>query len=196
MGPHQGDTEVVNLLEQGLDPFVLGDPCANLREQVLGDVDGACLALVLEGEVMGGVQRAAVMAAAGGADAAGAGEDERSGEEGGVGGQLLEAGVELASDEGGVVGDAQEASAVAMGECMWLDLRKTGRQGEMRQSGVAGGGRRVNGCGLKPCSDTPPQLATKNPFLTAVLPPPASAIFAEGPVPYRLDRHAPAHVRL
>ena len=85
-------------------------------------MDGACLALVLEGEVMGGMQRSAVVAAAGGADTAGAGQDERSGEDGGVRGQFLEACLELATEESRVIGDAHGASAGPRGERVWRGL--------------------------------------------------------------------------
>ena len=53
MRPHQGQAELMDLVKELLEPFVLGDPCAHLGEQVLGDVDGAGLvAGALEGEVL------------------------------------------------------------------------------------------------------------------------------------------------
>ena len=44
--------------------MILGDPCLNLLEEALGDVDGARLAIHFEGEVVGLVQGAVAVAAA------------------------------------------------------------------------------------------------------------------------------------
>jgi hypothetical protein len=71
---------------------------------------------------MGGMQRSAVVAAAGGADTVGAGENERSGEDGCVRGQLFEACIEQASEESRVVGDTHGASAGPRGERVWTGL--------------------------------------------------------------------------
>lgn len=78
----------------------------DLGEKSLGDVNGAGLAVVAEGEVLGGMEGAAVMAAAGGAAAAVGIGAEGGGEDRGGGGELFEATLEHAEDEGGVVGDA------------------------------------------------------------------------------------------
>jgi hypothetical protein len=81
----------MDLVEQGLEALVFGEPCADLGKQFLGDVDGAGLAVLFEGEVLSGVERTAVVTAAGGATTAvgvlaiGGGQDGRGG------GQLLEA---------------------------------------------------------------------------------------------------------
>ena len=60
----------MDLVEEGLEALVFGEPRADLGEQFLGDVNGAGLAVLLEGEVLAGVQGSAVVAAAGGSTAA------------------------------------------------------------------------------------------------------------------------------
>ena len=45
LGPEQGHRQLVDLVEEGLEAFVFGEPCADLGEQVFGDVDGAGLAV-------------------------------------------------------------------------------------------------------------------------------------------------------
>jgi hypothetical protein len=56
VGTDEGEAEEVDLVEQLLEPLVLGDPYAHLGEQVLRDVDGAGLAPFVEGQVLAGVQ--------------------------------------------------------------------------------------------------------------------------------------------
>src|SRR5262245_8089958 len=106
MGPDQGEAELVDLGQECLEAFVLGDPCCYLREEILGDVDGPSLvALPLEGQMLAGVAWAAVVASAGRPCAA-CGEAGEGGGEDGLGGvELLEACVAHASDEGGMIGD-------------------------------------------------------------------------------------------
>ena len=77
-------------------------PSSDLLEQVLGHIDGAGLAPLGEGEVMGLVQRATVVAGAGGLTAAfihpgQAGRQDRAGRD-----QLLESPLEHPADQGGV----------------------------------------------------------------------------------------------
>jgi hypothetical protein len=72
MGPHQGQAELLNLLEELLESFVFGAPTAwvpgpYLREQILGDVDRVGpVSGAMEGHVLAGVQRATVVTAADG----------------------------------------------------------------------------------------------------------------------------------
>jgi len=73
---------------------------------LFGDVNGAGLAVVFEGEVLGGMEGAAMVTAAGGAAAAVGIGAEGGGEDGGRGGEGLEAMLEHAKDEGGMIGDA------------------------------------------------------------------------------------------
>jgi hypothetical protein len=54
----------VDLVEQGLEPFVFGGPSAHTSEQVSSDADGTSLALDLAGEVPGQIRLAVVDAAA------------------------------------------------------------------------------------------------------------------------------------
>jgi len=96
----------MNLLEQGLEAFVFGEPCADLGEQLLGDINGASLAGFLEGEMLTDVAGPAVVAAAGGASTAVGISAKGGSEDRGRGGQLLEAVLQHAKDEGGMIGDA------------------------------------------------------------------------------------------
>jgi hypothetical protein len=60
----------MDLVEQGLEAFVFGEPCTDLGQEGLGDVEGAGFAVFLEGEVLSGVSGTAGMAAAAGSSAA------------------------------------------------------------------------------------------------------------------------------
>ena len=55
--PEQGHRQLMDLVEQGLEAFVFGRPCADLGEEFFGDVDGAGLAVLLEGEMLAGMER-------------------------------------------------------------------------------------------------------------------------------------------
>jgi hypothetical protein len=77
---------------------------------LLGYINGACLAVLFEGQVLAGMQGSAVVAAARRATAAMGVSAEGGGENGRGAGQLLEAMLEHAEDEGGVVGDAHGVS--------------------------------------------------------------------------------------
>src|SRR5581483_5226861 len=103
----QGYRQLVGLVEQGPEALVFGEPCADLGEQLLGDVGGAGLAALLAGEALAGVGGAAVVAGAGGAAAAVGVGAEGGGQHGGSGGQPLEAAPQHAEDVVGVVGDAR-----------------------------------------------------------------------------------------
>jgi hypothetical protein len=107
VGPDQGQAEEMDLVEECLEPFVFGDPCPYLGEEIFGDVDGAGLiAGSLEGEMLSGVRGSAVVTSAGGASAAVGVGVERGGQDGRGGGQLLQPSIEHATDQGGVVRNA------------------------------------------------------------------------------------------
>src|SRR5205085_29453 len=75
--PQQRHAQLVDLLEELFEAVVFGEPCADLGEQLLGDVDRARLAVFLEGEVLALVPWAAVVAAAlGPATAVGVGPND------------------------------------------------------------------------------------------------------------------------
>jgi hypothetical protein len=95
---------LVDLVQQPLEALVLGEPCADLGEQVFGDVDGPGLASLLEGEVLALVQGAAVVKAAGGAAAAVGVGAEGSGQHRGLGGEPFEAALQHPQQVAGVVG--------------------------------------------------------------------------------------------
>ena len=63
-GPEQGHRQLMDLVEQGLEAFVFGGLCVQLKERVFGHVDGAGLAVLLEGEVLAGMEGSAVVTAA------------------------------------------------------------------------------------------------------------------------------------
>src|SRR5436305_3291177 len=68
---HQGHAELMNLLEQPFEPFVFGNPCPHLNDQILGDVDRTRLVpRTMEGQVLTGMQRTTMMTAARGPSAA------------------------------------------------------------------------------------------------------------------------------
>ncbi len=61
----QGHRQLVDFVDQGLETLGFLHPFSDLLEKILGHMNGACLATVPEGDVVGLVQRAAVMAGAG-----------------------------------------------------------------------------------------------------------------------------------
>ncbi len=92
-------------------------PSSDLREQVLGHVDGAGLAPLGEGDLVGGVQRATVVAGAGRLAAAfvhlgQAGRQERA-----RGSQLLESPLEHPTDQGGVARHMHRWAPGTPGKC-------------------------------------------------------------------------------
>jgi hypothetical protein len=99
----QSYRQLVDLVEQVLDPFVFLNPCADVVEEVMRDVDGACPAVDLVGEVPGAMGLAAVTAAS---RLAAAFADFREGgsQNGLIGGQPAAACVEHATDLGGMLG--------------------------------------------------------------------------------------------
>ena len=105
MGVDQGHRQLVNLLEEFLEMTVLCDPCTNLRNQVLGNVDGTSLAAFLAGELLSGVQGAATMAAAPGPTAAMRIRRERSGENWGIEGDFFHPAGNHATNQSGMFGN-------------------------------------------------------------------------------------------
>jgi hypothetical protein len=100
---------LVDLVEELFEAFVFGDPCADLREQIFGDIDRPGLvARTFEGEVLTGMEGTTVMtparrsSAAVGVGVQGGGQDRRGGD------QLFEPAVEHAADQGGVFRNAHE----------------------------------------------------------------------------------------
>jgi hypothetical protein len=115
-GPEQGHRELVDHAEEVFEPVMFGEPCADLGEQFLGDIDGAGLAVLLEGQVLTLVQGAAVMAAAFGASAAlgvlaKGGRQDRGGRS-----QLFQAVLQHAEEVGRVAGNTHGASTKGAAE--------------------------------------------------------------------------------
>ncbi len=63
MSLDQGHRQLADFADQGLETLGFLHPFSDLLEKILGHVNGACLATVPEGDVVGLVQRATVMAA-------------------------------------------------------------------------------------------------------------------------------------
>jgi len=84
----------------------------NLREQILGDINGTGFALYFEGQVIGQVAFTGLAVAAGAAalslEGDQAGSDERA-----VGLELLDARQEVAADQGGMFGYLHKAGRIA-----------------------------------------------------------------------------------
>ena len=87
---NEGQAQEVDLVEQSLEAAVFLHPFLDLREQVLGHVGGAGLARFAEGDVVGLVQRAAVMAPARGLAATFVQKNQARGQHGASRGQLIE----------------------------------------------------------------------------------------------------------
>jgi hypothetical protein len=105
----------VNLLEELFEAAVFGQPCVDLGKEFLGDVDGAGLAVLLEGEVLALVKGTAVVATAGEATATMGVGAERGSQDRRRGGELLEAVSEHAKDACGMVRDAHGTSGQKLG---------------------------------------------------------------------------------
>jgi hypothetical protein len=84
----------------------LRDPCADLRDQIFRDVNGARLALFLVSDVLGVVERAAVVTTAFRAAAAMGIKAERGTEERTGSRHFAKAAIEHAPNESGMIGDA------------------------------------------------------------------------------------------
>ena len=107
MGPHQGQAQLMDFLEELFDTFVFGDPCLYLGQQVLRNVGRTSLVpRAFAGDVLAGMQRTAMMATAFGAAAAMGVGIEAGGQDGRARGQFLEPTIEHAADLRRVVRDA------------------------------------------------------------------------------------------
>src|SRR5262249_37666350 len=95
MLPHQRQAEQMNLAEELLESFVFGNPCLDLRKQILGDVDGARpVPMSLAGDLLAVMQGAAMMTAAHGTAAAAGVTVQRGGQHRRRGAKLLQPAVE------------------------------------------------------------------------------------------------------
>jgi hypothetical protein len=94
----------MDLVEQGLEAFVFVQPCANLGKQFLGDVNGAGLAVLFEGEVLSTMERSAVVTAAGGSSTAVGVLAEGGSQDGRGGGQFFETPLKHAEQVAGMSG--------------------------------------------------------------------------------------------
>jgi len=125
-------------------PLVRVAPRADLLQPILGDVDGARLALLLERELMADVERAAFGTVAGriataAADGAQAGRQQRAGRA-----ALFEATVQLPTNQGGMLGQTQGS------------LRKRGESLHSKARGKEGAKKgRCEKKGLDRRSDSP-----------------------------------------
>jgi len=108
VGADQRYAELMNLVQQLVEAALCGEPLPDLLHQILGDVDGAGTALVLEGELIGRVFGTTAVAAAGGGAAGAEDLTERAGEQGAGCCQAFEACLEHAAYQGGMVRDTHE----------------------------------------------------------------------------------------
>ena len=99
-----GQGQLGDMAQEGFETFVLADPLLDLREQVLGDVNGPGFALYFIGQVMGQMAFTGLAVAAGAAAFA-AESDEAGGNERAVEFELLDPGLQVAADERGMPGD-------------------------------------------------------------------------------------------
>src|SRR5439155_23897412 len=116
MAVNEGQGQLGDLLESPLVTLVLVDPRADLLQQILGDVDGAGLALLLERELMADVERAAFGAVARGIATAAADGGQAGGQQRAGRAAPFDATVQLAAAQGGMLGQTHGG------------LRKTGER--------------------------------------------------------------------
>jgi len=102
VAPDERHAQEVDLVEEGLEALVLCDPSSDLRDSFFGDVNGACLAVVLEGEMLSRVEWAPMMASASRSSTAVGIGGKRGRQDGGIAGEFFEPSIEHASDERGV----------------------------------------------------------------------------------------------
>ena len=97
-------------MEEFLEVMMSRDPCADLGDQVFGDIDGVGLAVDFEGHMLGIVEGSAVVAPAG-RPAASVGVRRQCGGQQGTGGSdLFQPAVEHSADGGRMFGDAHGGS--------------------------------------------------------------------------------------
>jgi hypothetical protein len=143
MGPNLGQSQLGDLAQEGFEAAVFGDPVLNLVQEVLGDVDGAGFAPLFAGEVVGGMALS-LLAMAAGTTASFVNEDEAGSQGGAAGLELLGAGLEVARDEGGVLGDFHAEREPVLGLAFRISILtypKRQGQSEVRRKILEGGPR-------------------------------------------------------
>ena len=128
----QGYRQLMDLVEESLDPFVFGDPCADFIEEVMRYIDRARLALDLVGEVPGEMGLAVVTAASRLA-AAFADFRESGGQDGLVGSQSAPTSVEHAADLGGMIGDTHGPYSSWCASPEWVRINPYQKKPEKQQ---------------------------------------------------------------
>jgi uncharacterized membrane protein len=104
MGLNLSQGQVGDVAHQGLEAFVLAYPLLDISQQILGDVNGAGFAFYFVGQVMGQMPFTGLAVATGAAAFSSEG-DQAGGDKRAVGFELLEPGVQVTSDQGGVFGN-------------------------------------------------------------------------------------------
>ncbi len=112
MGLDLGQSQVGDVAQEGFEPLVLADPLLDLREQVLGNVNGTGFALYFKGQVMGQMALTGLAVAAG-ATAFAAEGYEAGGEERAIELELLDPSFEVAADQGRMCGNLHMAGIIA-----------------------------------------------------------------------------------
>lgn len=104
MGLNLSQGQVGDVAHQGLEAFVLAYPLLDLGQQILGDVNGAGFAFYFIGQVMGQMPFTGLAVATGAATFSSEG-NQAGGDKRAVGFELLETGLQVAADQGGVFGN-------------------------------------------------------------------------------------------
>ena len=104
MGLNLSQGQVGDVAHQRLEAFVLAYPLLDFGQQILGNVNGAGFALYFKGQVMGQMPFTGLAMATGPAAFSSEG-DQAGGDERALGFELLEPGVEVTADQGGVFGN-------------------------------------------------------------------------------------------
>jgi hypothetical protein len=101
VGLNLSQGQVGDVAHQGLEAFVLAYPLLDLGQQILGDINRAGFAFYFVGQVMGQMAFTGLAVATGPAAFSSEG-DQTGGDKRALGLELLEPGVEVTADQGGV----------------------------------------------------------------------------------------------
>ena len=117
VGLNLSQGQVGDVAHQGLEAFVLAYPLLDFGQQILGDVNGAGFAFYFVGQVMGQMPLTGLAVATGPAAFSSEG-DEAGGDKRALEFELLDAGLEVAADQGGVFGNFHIGRSIA-GSWRW-----------------------------------------------------------------------------
>ena len=104
MGLNLSQGQVGDVAHQGLEAFVLAYPLLDFGQQILGDVNGAGFAFYFIGQVVGQMALTGLAVAAGSTAFSSEGDQAR-GDKRAVGLELLKTGVQVTTDQRGMLGN-------------------------------------------------------------------------------------------